>query len=414
MEYKEIVDKLLLDKGFNDLKTIYQKTNFFQLIRKSYLEEIHSNFICWLLNPMESHELGDFPLKLLLQLYYSKQELNQKAEKISKHSISESDFLSMRFETEKAIPSENQGRIDVYGENDQLILVIENKIKSLESQGQTVKYYKFFKEKQRNKKKYFIYLSPTKNNCAMDEHYINITYQELFDYVIQRCLEYPGISIENRILLEQYSDNLSRTLLNDHPLACTHKKLCALIYGRHEKVFELFREIMQDKDRDISSYVCKVFDQNRQLINEILLSVNKPIIIPNNGKENLMIKIEELCDRGIIIPGSKNAMFFSRQYGMIFIIQVVRGEWKRYELIASYSQEYSQETSIIPISYNGEDRFISPQRALDSAIQAYWRDIGEEKNHIFGHTRGIKDANLRNLDGKTIYELYDEMIKNLN
>ena len=52
-------DKLLKDEDFDKLDLGLKIPNIFQILRISKNEIRHSNFLSWLLDPNQSHKLGD-------------------------------------------------------------------------------------------------------------------------------------------------------------------------------------------------------------------------------------------------------------------------------------------------------------------------------------------------------------------
>lgn len=57
------------------------------------------------------------------------------------------------------------------------------------------------------------------------ENDTQITYQELYDYVIEKCIEHPQLNKDGRYLLEQYANNL-REPVHGSPMALVNARLC--------------------------------------------------------------------------------------------------------------------------------------------------------------------------------------------
>ena len=64
---KSLYDKLLKDEDFDKLDLGLKNPNIFQILRISKNEIRHSNFLSWLLDPNESHKLGDIFLKTIFK-----------------------------------------------------------------------------------------------------------------------------------------------------------------------------------------------------------------------------------------------------------------------------------------------------------------------------------------------------------
>ena len=70
-ELKSQYDKLLKDEDFDKLDLGLKNPNIFQILRITKNEIRHSNFLSWLLDPYESHKLGDIFLKRFLREVFS-------------------------------------------------------------------------------------------------------------------------------------------------------------------------------------------------------------------------------------------------------------------------------------------------------------------------------------------------------
>ena len=73
-ELKQKYDKLLKDVDFDNLDLGLKNPNIFQILRISKTEIRHSNFLAWLLDPKESHKLGDIFLKRFLREVFSSEK----------------------------------------------------------------------------------------------------------------------------------------------------------------------------------------------------------------------------------------------------------------------------------------------------------------------------------------------------
>lgn len=68
-DYLELYKNLLNDPNFDKLETELKKPNIFSILGIGESEIRHSNFLSWLLDPNESHELGNrFLIKILRDL----------------------------------------------------------------------------------------------------------------------------------------------------------------------------------------------------------------------------------------------------------------------------------------------------------------------------------------------------------
>lgn len=91
-----------------------------------------------------------------------------------------------------------------------------------------------------------LFLTPNPDQSPKDNSFIQITYQDLYDNVILKCLKNPNLSLDGRELIEQYANNLKEPI-DDQPMALAHKDLCEEIYKRNRDILE---EVFNDVDKD--------------------------------------------------------------------------------------------------------------------------------------------------------------------
>ena len=131
---EKALEILVKDQDFLRMVEKYKKTNYFEVIGNPSKETMHTNFLYHLFDPETNHGLNNYPLKQLLILYYKKQ-----GKKDCDTIISE-DIKNVKLSQERAFwGKENNGRVDIFGENAQMVLVLENKVRSGESITQTEK-----------------------------------------------------------------------------------------------------------------------------------------------------------------------------------------------------------------------------------------------------------------------------------
>src|SRR5699024_4991202 len=193
----------------------------------------------------------------------------------------ESNFFNLNLlEFENEFGVKPYGRIDIFGKNKDLRIIIENKINSQENYDQTLKYYSFSQEtKEGNELDVLVYLSPDNQKPPKCKKFIQINYQQLSDYVLKPCLYHPNLTDENRYLIEEYLSNLASTIRGGNVLALQHKELCIQIYEEYEDV-----------------------------LNEIFLSVRGEVtrLIKKRGiSKNFNMKLEDLVNSEILSLGDK-------------------------------------------------------------------------------------------------------------
>lgn len=307
----EQVEGLIASKQFQQLKYFQEKTNVFTIVGQTHTEHWHSSFMCWLLDPGSSLCLGHYPLVRLLTLYMIKSETTD----FSLKNIYDMNLDAMHFETEKTFyTAEKKKRsIDVYGESEELVLVIENKVKARENMngtdvGQTKDYRDYVQEHcKKGQKVICLFITPDPMQKPYDKSYTQITYQEFYDYIISKCIEHPQLNKDGRYLLEQYANNL-REPVHGSPMALVNTALCNEIYDSHAEVLD---EIFDDVEKS-SNYLqddrlsCVVYSHYQSILDEIYLSLDEKHYgrTPKSNVQRRMVSFTDLYNAHKIQDGT--------------------------------------------------------------------------------------------------------------
>lgn len=409
-EFEQKVHELVSDKDFLYLIQSREKENFFDAIGNSRREEWHSGFVKWLLNPKSNHGLGDFPLKCFLSLYNIKyqEQLKTNMEEFSDgimdlKYIYNMDLCDTNLLTERSTKN-GAGRMDIVGmKEDDFIFVIENKIDSNEhlcdatGNWQTEEYFLEICRNYKEYKKYFIYLY-YQGDEAKDKHFVNITYQELFDYVISPCLEHPQITNAGYVFLENYSNSLGGSD-DAKRIVYINKKRCSILWDKYKDVIIFAKkEVEKIDEKDKNRLASYLYNQYNQTLNEILLSTG-----------NCKIQIEkpsdlvaELIHRGVIIPGDENKGEFLYRNGEIeFEVDVLQRNGQIY-FVSGYfieNQCFKVETEA------GLCEYKTMNSAISAAISLYNKENNDRKYNI----NALRDLKRRE-DNKNCNELWDKCI----
>lgn len=123
-----------LSDDLENLSLLTNKFNIFNVLKLSNAEIRHSNFLAWLMNPLENHEIGNFFLKEFLKTA-TKDYISSEDILINEEDISSKDF----FECEVRREYKN---IDILlvDKDSCFVCVIENKIWSGEHSEQLFKW----------------------------------------------------------------------------------------------------------------------------------------------------------------------------------------------------------------------------------------------------------------------------------
>jgi len=140
---------LIRSPDLEKISLMLAKPNIFEILRLSHHEIRHSNFLAWLLDPSQSHNLGDTLLKWFLKEVFQDEKVAW---------IDEFEVDGVR--TQDIVIHREFKHIDLLIEFPDWVVVIENKFGSSEHSNQLARYRKVAQKNFPNKPKAFVYLTP--------------------------------------------------------------------------------------------------------------------------------------------------------------------------------------------------------------------------------------------------------------
>ena len=116
-EVKTKYSQLIKDINFDRLDLELKNPNIFQILKISNTEIRHSNFLSWLLDPSQSHKIGDIFLKRFLREVFS----SDKFEKIDQIDVEGMNLQNVKIYREWK-------NIDILIVLNETVVCVENKI----------------------------------------------------------------------------------------------------------------------------------------------------------------------------------------------------------------------------------------------------------------------------------------------
>lgn len=249
-QIRDEIIKFKNDPDFQKLENFYYSKSFSEILGVSRREISHSGFLAWLLGNLESHNLGEFPIKKFLDiiLKFSNDELKTKHSDLFNSFVTE-DYLIERLFIKSEYAIKNVGRLDIYieltlliaGKTKNIKLVIENKVESRENNDQTNSYFNFFNPTENDDNiVIYVYLTPistlelielTEPECNC-KRFIQINYQSIVDYLIEPALN-QNISTRTQNILTEYLKSLSQPSIDEE--ADGHKQELIMALGNEER-----------------------------------------------------------------------------------------------------------------------------------------------------------------------------------
>jgi len=200
----------------------FTKFNVFEALGVARRELHHSSFLAFLLDPSESHGLGELFLKRFLQ----------ETVRSAPHpviSAIELDAIDLK-DIEIRREYEN---IDIFlrDRKNRILVIVENKVGSKQHDDQLKRYYVDMTERHPGHRFLGVYLT-TSGETSENDNYVSASYgmvRRLVDELLTResVLMPPNV----RSVLEQYVDLLGRRFMADQEL----RELCESIYRQHRQ-----------------------------------------------------------------------------------------------------------------------------------------------------------------------------------
>lgn len=273
---KSLYDRLLKDEDFDKLDLGLKNPNIFQILRISKNEIRHSNFLSWLLDPNESHKLGDIFLKRFLREVFSSDKFGD----IDQVDVEGMDLSKVEIQREWK-------NIDILIKLQNVVVCVENKVLSKEHSNQLKRYKEIIETQFPNHHQTFVYLTP-EGDTSEDESdtYEPISYEfivESLDLIISVYGESLNEQVKNYI--KDYITIIKRELMGTDKLTELSKK----IYQNHKELFDF----IIDHKPDVLDGVKSIFEKQIQKRGWILGSPGKNYLRFTTPKVSELIYINQ-------------------------------------------------------------------------------------------------------------------------
>ena len=298
---KNKILKLVNSQAFQELKSYYSEKNIFNALNQDCNENRKSAFIAWWLNPKSDHGLGEAPLRLFLRLAATKSwgEATFGVDGFDGAFYSRVLAGSYNVDMLEDIEVEKDG-IDIwtvlelsYEEDDKvdrriIPVVIENAVDSNGGKGLTERYlnavtsYPRIENAEQASMGILLTVEPTQPSC---NQFDNITYQELFTYVIE-----PLASNQ----LQNVVDN-NREIFDTAFSSLYRPSVVEKVLDKNSKVLEITDEeaniLRMLWDADEAVFEAAIYhlynEQHQEALDKLFKSSNKDqnkYIVSHNGK----------------------------------------------------------------------------------------------------------------------------------
>jgi hypothetical protein len=249
---RNLLEEFIVDnKDLKELEAKISRFNIFEAVGMVRQEIKHSNFLQFLLNPSEKHQLGDlFLKKLLIEVLRDADQAPLDSLDIAVASLTDVDVRR------------EWRHIDllIYSPSNNFVCVIENKVDSTEGVNQLQTYQDIIGREFLHSKKLLIYLTKTGEPASL-ENWLSLSYATIADIIEQSCEERrASLSLDIEVSMRHYIDLLRRHIVPDPELV----KLCQKIYRQHRQAIDLIYEHRPDMRSDLEVYLTQIIQKSTE------------------------------------------------------------------------------------------------------------------------------------------------------
>ena len=288
-QLKQHYDNLLKDEDFDKLDLGLKNPNIFQILRITNNEIRHSNFLSWLLDPKESHKLGDIFLKRFLREVFSSDKFGE---------IDQIDVEGMNLS--KVEIQREWKNIDILIILEGVVVCIENKVLSKEHSNQLKRYKEIIEKQFSDYQQTFVYLTPDGDDSEDEtETYEPISYEFIVDS-LDRIISVYGESLNGQVknYIKDYITIIKRELMGTDKLTELSKK----IYQNHKELFDFINEHKPD-----------IMDEMGVILKNQLKS--KGYLIGSSSKKRVRFTTQSILDLTYI---NKNVKWWKNGESFLF------------------------------------------------------------------------------------------------
>ncbi len=274
---KELLEQFILNNPqLEKLEGMLSDFNLFETLNLTNTEIRHSNVLSWLLNPNENHGLGNYFLNLFLKNFVS--ENKSIIESINVFDIEMLNYQDVEVQREwRSIDI----LIIIKEADKDIVIAIENKIKSTEHSDQLKRYRLIIEKEYPDCQKLFVYLTP-ETTIPSDENWVNFNYGTISE-LIDTIIKYKRDQLNQNILnfIDQYNTILKRYLVGNSEIEI----ICKQLYKKHKDALDMIFQFKPDITSEISDYI------------QSLIVTTDKIILDSSGKTVIRFSTKAIDDK---------------------------------------------------------------------------------------------------------------------
>lgn len=218
------------------LEALLQRFNIFEALGVVRQEIRHSDFLAFVLDPSQTHSLGDLFAKRLLQLALTSSP--EASWQVSPIEVALWDLGQLEVQRERH-------NIDILltDEPNRLAVIVENKIDSGEHSDQLDRYWRVIQQERPGWRILGLFVTPEGDPPSHDG-YLAVGYEQI-GRLVEDLIESraDAIQADMRTLMTHYTQMLRRHVVSNSDVA----QLCREIYRKHQRALDLIFEHRPDQ-----------------------------------------------------------------------------------------------------------------------------------------------------------------------
>ena len=255
-EDRGFLERFIVDNDdLEKLESLVNQFNIFEAIGVTRQELRHSDFLAFLLNPTQSHQLGDRFLKRFLKRVLLADAATVSAIEIDVADLQDAEVLRERHHID----------VLIYSRSNRLVVAIENKVGAGEHSDQLERYKNIVQREFPGCQTILIFLSP-EGTSPSDEDWISYSYAQVAELVDLFCESYKtSLGADVYTVMTHYSSLIRRRIVGSSDIA----ELCQKIYRQHRQALDLIYEHRPDLQSELAVFLEALLAQSTQKDNLI-------------------------------------------------------------------------------------------------------------------------------------------------
>ncbi|MDP9358857.1 MAG: PD-(D/E)XK nuclease family protein [Chloroflexota bacterium] len=242
-DYDALTALIVNNPELDRLEALQRQFNIFEALGVVRQEVRHSDFLAFLLDPSQSHGVGDAFVKRLLQRLLADADL--------KEPVSPLDISLWSLGDLEVYREWQHVDLLLVSEKNQFVVLIENKIGSGEHSNQLARYLQAVRNRYQGWRTLALYLTPDANEPSNDA-YLPIDYTTVADVVdgLSRLFR-PSLDSAVYTVMTHYASLLRSHVVTDSEIA----RLCRQIYQQHRRALDLIFEHRPDSQSTMKDFL---------------------------------------------------------------------------------------------------------------------------------------------------------------